>query len=72
MNNMRKQRGLIFCFECIKFEEEISLVFFQKENIRKLMKKKLNVLEQYHLLKIKQEHFHIGLCTSLGSVRLIK
>ena len=29
-------------------------------------------MEQYHLLKIKQEHYHIGLFISLGDVSLMR
>ena len=34
--------------------------------------KNLNVLQQFHLLKTRLEHYHIGLFTSLGDVSLIK
>jgi hypothetical protein len=56
------------------------LLFFSKEKTnfyldffydqKNRMKMKLNVLLQYHQLKIKHEHFHIGLFISHGDVRL--
>jgi hypothetical protein len=57
---------------------KIYLDFFHRENIAqniqdlKKKKKISNVLEQYHLQKIKQEHFLTGIFTSLGLVRSIE
>jgi hypothetical protein len=72
---MRKQRGL-FGFGFMKSKNNSYLDFFQEENIilniQNLMKKILNVLQQFHQLKINQEHFHIGLFILHGDVRLIK
>jgi hypothetical protein len=72
MNNIRKRQSLFFDL-ISKEKEEICLDSFPEQkivlNIR--VKKRLNVLLQYHRSKIQQDHFHIGLFISHGDVRLI-
>jgi hypothetical protein len=57
--------SFFFLFFGLISNEEICLDSSQEQKIisnvrKKRMKMKLNVLQQYHQLKIKQEHFHIG------------